>query len=69
MATTLGAVHDCDITGGGNARIAALDKFRCVETLIGNVKAAMNGTCHAMRFAKDSYRYLAEGRLRFNRRY
>ena len=69
MATTLGAVHDCDVTGGGNASIAALDEFRCVKTLNGNVKNAMNGTYHAIGFAKYAYRYLAEVQLSFNRRY
>jgi transposase-like protein len=68
MATTLGAVHDREVTGGGKASVA-LDKFRCVNTLIGNVKTAMTGTYHAIRFAKYAYRYLAEVQFRFNRRY
>ena len=68
VATSLGAVHDREVTGGGKASVA-LEKFRCVNTLIGNVKTALTGTYHAIKFAKYAYRYLAEVQFRFNRRY
>ena len=45
------------------------EKFRAVNTLIGNVKIALTGTSHAIKFAKYGYRYLAEVQFRFNRRY
>jgi hypothetical protein len=34
-----------------------------------NVKTSLNGTYHAVKFAKYAYRYLAEVQFRFNRRY
>lgn len=45
------------------------EKFRAVNTLIGNIKTALSGTYHAVDFAKYGYRYLAEVQFRFNRRY
>lgn len=67
VAASLGAVHDCEVTGGGKASVT-LEKFRCGNTLIGNVKTAITGTYHAIKFAKYAYRYLAEVQFRFNRR-
>ncbi len=37
--------------------------------LLGNLKTAMSGTYHAIKFAKYAARYLAEVQYRFNRRY
>jgi hypothetical protein len=68
VAASMGAVHDREVTGGGKASVLN-EKFRAVNTLIGNVKAALTGTCHAIKFAKYGYRYLAEVEFRFNRRY
>lgn len=68
VAASLGAVHDREITGGGKASVLN-EKFRAVNTLIGNVKTALTGTYHAIKFAKYGYRYLAEVQFRFNRRY
>ena len=68
VASSLGAVHDREITGGGKASVLN-EKFRAVNTLIGNVKTALTGTYHAIKFAKYGYRYLAEVQFRFNRRY
>jgi transposase-like protein len=68
VASSLGAHHDREVTGGGKASVLN-DKFRCVNTLIGNVKTALTGTYHAIKFAKYGYRYLAEVQFRFNRRY
>ena len=68
VAKGLGALHDREVTGGGKASVSN-DKFRAVNTLIGNVKTALTGTYHAIKFAKYAYRYLAEVQFRFNRRY
>jgi ribosomal protein L37AE/L43A len=68
VATSLRAVHEREITGGGKASVLN-EKFRAVNTLIGNVKTALTGTYHAIDFAKYAYRYLAEVQFRFNRRY
>jgi hypothetical protein len=68
VASSAGAVHDREITGGGKASVLN-DKFKAVNTLISNVKTALTGTYHAIKFAKYAYRYLAEVQFRFNRRY
>jgi hypothetical protein len=57
VASSAGAVHDREITGGGKASVLN-DKFKAVNTLIGNVKTALTGTYHAIKFAKYAYRYL-----------
>jgi hypothetical protein len=57
------------MTGKSPAEARLNEKFRAVNTLIGNVKTAMIGTYHAIDFAKYGYRYLAEVQFRFNRRY
>lgn len=44
------------------------EKFQAINTLIGNLKTALTGTYHAVKFAKHAYRYLAQAQLRFNRR-
>ena len=68
VATTAGAVHDREITGGGKASVLN-EKFKSVNTRIGNVKTALTGAYHAVKFAKYAYRYLADVQFRFNRRY
>lgn len=68
LAASAGAVHDREITGGGKAGVLN-EKFVVVNTLIGNVKTALTGTYHAIKFAKHANRYLAEVQFRFNRRY
>ncbi len=68
VAASMGAVHDREITGGGKASVLN-EKFRAINTLIGNAKTALTGTYHAIKFAKYGYRYLAEVQFRFNRRY
>lgn len=68
VAASMGAVHDRHVTGGGKASVLN-EKFRSVNTLIGNIKTALAGTYHAVNFAKYGYRYLAEVQFRFNRRY
>lgn len=68
VAASVGAVHDREITGGGKTSVENA-KFKAVNTLIGNVKTALTGTYHAIKFAKYAYRYLAEAQFRFNHRY
>ena len=68
VAASLGASHDRTVTGGGKASVE-MEQFRCVNTLISNIKTALSSTYHAVRFAKYAYRYLAEAQFRFNRRY
>jgi len=68
VAASLGACHDRTVTGGGKASVA-LEQFRCVNTFISNIKTALSGTYHSVKFAKYAYRYLAEVQFRFNRRY
>ena len=63
-----GAVHDRTVTGGGKASVK-LPQFNAVNTLLGNLKTALTGTYHAVKFAKYASRYLAEVQYRFNRRY
>jgi hypothetical protein len=68
VAASMGAVHDREITGGGKASVLR-EKFRAVNTLIGNIKTALTGTYHAVKFVKYGHRYLAEMQFRFNRSY
>jgi len=61
-------VHERVITGGGKASVT-LKQFKAVNTTIGNLKTAMSGTYHAIKFAKYAHHYLAEFQYRFNRRF
>ena len=67
-AAGLGAVHERIVTGGGAAS-AKLPQFRAVNTVLSNLKTALAGTYHAVKFAKYAHRYLAEFQYRFNRRF
>jgi hypothetical protein len=44
-------------------------EFRCVNTVLSNLKTAISGTYHAFHFAQYADRYLAEAQYRFNRRF
>jgi hypothetical protein len=46
-----------------------MPQFRAVNTFLGNLKRARDGTYHAFDFAKYAHRYLAEAQYRFNRRF
>jgi ISXO2-like transposase domain/Transposase zinc-ribbon domain len=61
-------IHERVVTGGGKAS-AKLPNFRAVNTVLGNLKTAMTGTYHAIKFKKYAHRYLAEVQYRFNRRF
>ena len=56
------------VTGGGKASVAR-PELRAVNTLLGNLKTAIEGTYHAFDFAEYAHRYLAEFQYRFNRRF
>lgn len=59
--------HGCIVTGGGPASVER-QEFTWVNTLIGNVKNALQGTYHAVR-GKHLGRYLGAFAYRFNRRF
>ena len=61
-----GFAHTVIKTGGGPRRPAE-PAFACVNTVLGNVKSAITGTCRALG-ARHSARYLAAYEYRFNRR-
>jgi transposase-like protein len=62
-----GCGHISMVTGGG-AQSVTKEEFTWVNTLIGNVKKAINGTYHAIS-PKHLPRYLAEFCYRHNRRF
>lgn len=68
FAASMGAVHDRGVTGGRRASVLN-EKFRAVNTLIGNVKTVLTGTYHAVKFGKYRYRHLTEVQFRLSRGY
>ena len=48
---------------------AAYARFNAVSTVQSNLKTAISGAYHAIKFAKYAHRYLAEFQYRFNRRF
>jgi ribosomal protein L37AE/L43A len=66
--TQIGAAHERVVTGGGAASVR-LPQFKAINTVLGNLKTALQGTYHAFDFAKYAHRYLAEAQYRFNRRF
>ena len=62
-----GCEHRPIVTGSGRKAVLT-PAFKWVNTVLGNIKAAMVGTYRAVR-AKHVPRYLAEFEYRFNRRY
>lgn len=60
--------HSVIDVGGGRAATEA-EGSRWVNTVLSNVKRAMDGTYHAFRFFKYADRYLGEATYRFNRRF
>ena len=68
VTAEMGAVHDRTVTGGGKDSVK-LRQFWAINTVLGNLKTALTGTYHAIKFAKYAGRYLAEVQYRFNRRY
>jgi len=62
-----GVEHQPVVTGGGAASMA-LEEFRWLNTVLGNVKNALRGTYHKAS-SQHLPRYLAEFCYRFNRRF
>lgn len=67
-AAEAAGVHERHVTGGGKASVK-LPQFQAVNTVLSNLKTAMAGTYHAVKFEKYAHRYLAEVQYRFNRRF
>lgn len=67
-ALEVAGLHERIVTGGGKAS-AKLPQFKAVNTVLSNVKTALEGTYHAFNFVKYAHRYLAEAQYRFNRRF
>lgn len=65
--TEAGCQHEAIVTGGGSECVK-IEAFTWVNTMIGNVKRAMNGVYHSIK-PKHLPRYLAEFCYRFNRRF
>jgi len=61
-------VHERFVTGGSSSS-AKLPQFLAVNTVLGNLRAAIAETYHGFKFAKYAARYLGEFQCRFNRRY
>jgi hypothetical protein len=62
------ACHHYPIIRGGGPQSITREEFAWVNTMIGNVKRAINGTYHAIK-PNHLPRYLAEFCYRFNRRF
>ena len=54
---------------GPGRKSTGMDCFTWVNTILGNLKNAINGTYHAFDFEKYAHRYLGEYQYRFNRRF
>ena len=61
-------VHERVVVSDGD-RAAAYVHFNAVSTTQSNLKTAISGAYHAIKFAKYAHRYLAEFQYRFNRRF
>jgi transposase-like protein len=63
-----GCVHQREVVGT-TRKSTEMGCFTWVNTILGNLKTAINGTYHAFDFLKYAHRYLAEAQYRFNRRF
>ncbi len=59
--------HDRTVTSGGRGSVE-VEEHWAINTVLGNLKTAMTGPYHAIKFAKYAHRYLAEVQYRFDRR-
>lgn len=57
------------IKTGSGCEAVLYPEFRNVNTVLGNLKTVITGTCHAFNFSKYTDRYRAEFQYRFNRRF
>ena len=66
--TNAGCDQQREVVGPGR-KSTSMECFRWVNTILGNLKTAINGTYHAFDFDKYAHRYLGEYQYRFNRRF
>jgi ribosomal protein L37AE/L43A len=66
--TEAGCSHQREVVGQGR-KSTDMECFTWVNTILGNLKTAINGTYHAFDFEKYAHRYLGEYQYRFNRRF
>lgn len=66
--TEAGCTQQREIVGPSR-KSTNMECFSWVNTILGNLKNAINGTYHAFDFEKYSHRYLGEYQYRFNRRF
>jgi len=63
-----GCLHQREVVGKSR-KSTNMECFTWVNTILGNLKTAINGTYHAFDFDKYAHRYLSEYQYRFNRRF
>lgn len=63
-----GLQHEFIVTGRGR-KAAQEPRLKWVNIILSNLKTALSGTHHALKFAKYGARYLAAHQYRFNRRF
>ena len=66
--TQAGFAQQREVVGSGR-KSTDMECFSWVNTILGNLKNAINGTYHAFDFEKYAHRYLGEFQYRFNRRF
>lgn len=66
--TQAGCIQQREVVGKGR-KSTDMGCFSWVNTILGNLKNAINGTYHAFDFEKYAHRYLGEYQYRFNRRF
>jgi len=66
--TAQAGVHERIVVSAGDPS-AAYARFNAVSTAQSNLKTAISGAYHSIKFAKYAHRYLAEFQYRFNRRF
>lgn len=63
-----GCSHEPVVVGKGR-KSTDIECFKWINTILGNLKTAIDGTYHGFDFAKYASRYLSEVQYRFNRRF
>jgi len=63
-----GCLQQREVVGKGR-KSTSMECFTWVNTILGNLKTAINGTYHSFDFEKYAHRYLGEYQYRFNRRF
>jgi len=66
--TKAGCSLQREVVGQGR-KSTDMECFTWVNTILGNLKTAINGTYHSFDFEKYAHRYLGEYQYRFNRRF